>query len=95
MGAVLTGSMALQGYRWSGRRVIGRKSNDWDFLLTRSQLLEFFKREKIYDLDLDSKVYRINNSLFTFYDKCILEENSKINYKHFNDINYLNLNFLI
>jgi hypothetical protein len=67
-GGILTGSRALQGYRWNDKKVIGRRSNDWDFILTREQLWNFFKLEKIHDLDLDSNVYSINKSLLTFYD---------------------------
>lgn len=140
IGAVLTGSRALQGYQWKGKKVINRKSNDWDWILTRPQLIQFFKDQKIYDLDLGQDFYRLNNSLATFYDsysddpdndtpilngrldlivvdnladfetyegwnvqrfstiwqhKEELNRNSRGSNKHWNDINYLKLNFLI
>jgi len=68
VGGILTGSRALQGYKWNGKKVINRKSRDWDFILTREKLWKFFQLEKIHDLDLDSNIYSINKSLITFYD---------------------------
>jgi hypothetical protein len=68
VGGILTGSMALKGYKWGDEKVINRSSNDWDFILTREQLWNFFKLEKISDLDLDSNVYSLNKSILTFYD---------------------------
>lgn len=68
VGGILTGSRALHGYRWNNKRVCKRKINDWDFILTREQLYDFFRLEGIYQEDLDSKFYTFNKSLLTFYD---------------------------
>lgn len=68
VGGILTGSKALKGYKWNDESVFSRNSKDWDFILTREQLWNFFKLEKISDLDLDSNVYSLNKSLLTFYD---------------------------
>jgi hypothetical protein len=61
-GIILVGSRALNCYRVNGKKVINRKPNDWDFVLTKDQFLEICRDYKIYDFDLSKSQYLLNRS---------------------------------
>lgn len=65
-GAVLIGSRALLCYKINGHSIMNRKPNDWDFVMSESNFLDFCKDHKIYDFDLSKSSYQMNKSLATF-----------------------------
>ncbi len=65
-GYILTGSRALNCYLVNDRKVIDRKSKDWDFLVTKEQFIDICRDYKIYDFNFNSKSYRIDNHLMVF-----------------------------
>lgn len=64
---ILTGSRALKCYRIDGKKIINRKCNDWDFILSEKELIEFFRDNKIFNFELGRAEYYITHSLMTFY----------------------------
>lgn len=68
IGAVLTGSRALDCYRINNKRIFNRKPKDWDFILTKKQFFKLCDKYKIYDFDIDRSSYFLNKSFATFSD---------------------------
>jgi hypothetical protein len=62
IGGVLTGSRVLYSYRVNNKKIFNRKPKDWDFIMTRGQVLELFKKYQIYNQDLTSSSYYLKRS---------------------------------
>ena len=63
---ILCGSRALNCYRINGKKLLNRKPNDWDFLVTKDQFIEICRDYNIYDFDLTKSQYHLNKSLASF-----------------------------
>lgn len=68
MGAVLTGSRALNCYSINDIELFNREPEDWDFLITREQFMKICKDHKIYDFDLKDGKYFLDKSFAVFED---------------------------
>jgi len=64
---ILAGSRALNCYRIDGKKILDRKCKDWDFILSESQLIEFFRDNKIYEYEIGRSEYYLDKTLMTFY----------------------------
>jgi len=67
-GIILTGSRALNCYKLNGKPLLNREPNDWDFVISKDQLLEICRDYKIYDFDLNKTQYLLNRAFATFSD---------------------------
>jgi len=65
-GIILTGSRALNCYKLNGKPLLNREPNDWDFVISKDQLLEICRDYNIYDFDLNKTQYLLDRSFATF-----------------------------
>lgn len=105
IGAVLTGSRALNSYHYMNKRIFNRKAQDWDLVVTRNMLLKFCAK---YDIAYEFKNYlTIKGDLFSFNtgygdtyriwksDIDIIVVDTLPSYKIFDGIRIANLGYII
>lgn len=66
IGAVLSGSRALSSYIINGKSMLGRKPNDWDFIITKEMAFDICDRFDI-DYNLVDKVINIDSQWISWY----------------------------
>lgn len=66
IGAVLTGSRALKCYRFDGIRILDRKMEDWDFLITPEMAMKVASEFRI-EWDLVSPIISVKGHRYTVH----------------------------